>query len=188
MCDQMWDVTDASVVCRQLGLGLTGNYTVNMFPSFNYLSSGVQVFTQASFGEGTGMIWLTNVTCTENERVLMNCTADFSGSNSCTHAQDAGVRCSAGQQCFTQFNDTVLQMRFVVGCLEGDVRLVEGNNRREGRVEICKDNLWGTICNDGWGTHDARVVCRQLGLSVAGNFSLPWYPIYYCLLLNLTKI
>ena len=54
--------------------------------------------TQANFGEGAGMIWLTNVTCTENERVLMNCTADFSGSNTCTHAQDAGVMCSTGNQ------------------------------------------------------------------------------------------
>ena len=55
---------------------------------------GVQT---TSFGEGTGMIWMDNVTCTGNERVLMNCTASFSGNNSCTHAQDAGVRCSGGK-------------------------------------------------------------------------------------------
>ena len=81
VCDQMWDVTDASVVCRQQGLAST---------------SGVQALSGASFGQGTGRIWLDNVACTGSERVLMNCTASSTGTNSCTHAQDAGVRCPTG--------------------------------------------------------------------------------------------
>ena len=49
-----------------------------------------------SFGEGTGRIWLDNVQCTGNERQLRNCVASSNEINSCTHAQDAGVRCSQG--------------------------------------------------------------------------------------------
>ena len=36
-------------------------------------------------------------------------------------------------------------------------------------MEICKDNIWGAVCHHLWGTADARVVCRQLGYSVAGT-------------------
>lgn len=60
-------------------------------------NSGAQVFTDASFGQGTGKIWLDNVTCIGVELALMNCTASSSGVNSCTHAQDAGVRCPTGE-------------------------------------------------------------------------------------------
>ena len=58
------------------------------------------------------------------------------------------------------------------GCFEGEVRLVEGATRLEGRVELCKNNVWGTVCHTSWDKPDARVVCRQLGLSVAGIYSL----------------
>ncbi len=58
-----------------------------------------------------------------------------------------------------------------LGCSEGDIRLAEGPTRLEGRVEMCKNNMWGTVCSTYWGKPDARVVCRQLGLSVAGTVS-----------------
>ena len=54
-------------------------------------------------------------------------------------------------------------------CEDGDLRLMNGNNTKEGRVEICYDNGYGTVCDDQWGPLDAAVACRQLGFSDAGK-------------------
>ena len=55
-------------------------------------------------------------------------------------------------------------------CTTGDLRLLGGSTQYEGRVEICNNNVWGTVCDDSWGTNDAIVVCRQLGLQTNGNY------------------
>ena len=53
-------------------------------------------------------------------------------------------------------------------CNTSDVRLVDGSHEREGRIEVCFDGIWGTVCNGLWGASDASVVCRQLGFSPWG--------------------
>ena len=57
--------------------------------------------------------------------------------------------------------------------MSGDIRLAEGTSPLEGRVEICYNDFWSTICHNGWDSLDARVVCRQLGFSASGT---QWSP------------
>ena len=65
-------------------------------------------------------------------------------------------------------------------CNNGDVRLAGGASDQEGRVEVCIDNTWGSVCDNLWDNSDAGVVCFQLGYSRAGwhgNYSLTSFPI-----------
>ena len=48
-------------------------------------------------------------------------------------------------------------------CTTGSIHLVNGSHDWEGRVEVCVNELWGTVCDNNWDSTDAAVVCRQLG-------------------------
>lgn len=48
-------------------------------------------------------------------------------------------------------------------CEDGEVRLVGGETQYEGRVEMCINRVWGTLCSRNWNWRESNVVCRQLG-------------------------
>ncbi|KXZ55105.1 hypothetical protein GPECTOR_3g259 [Gonium pectorale] len=47
----------------------------------------------------------------------------------------------------------------------GALRLRGGASPSSGRLEVCHDGSWGTVCAPGFGAPDAQVACRQLGYS-----------------------
>ena len=143
---------------------------------------------------GTGRIWLDNIRCSGTENRLIDCNHNALGVHNCNHNEDAGVACVDSGECrkkakLRRWEDTltyslILYVRisrentlyfvlsfssFFLVCVQSSIRLVGGANNMTGRVEICFNNQWGTICDSQWSTPDASVVCRQLGFSETGR-------------------
>ena len=55
-----------------------------------------------------------------------------------------------------------------VSCQTGDIRLVGGTKDYEGRLEVCINQVWGTVCGIYWDSVDTKVACRQLGYQQLG--------------------
>lgn len=88
--------------------------------------------------------------------------------HSCSHHEDAGVLCSTGIVYDVLYGVTLLALVYS-GCAGGEIRLRGSTDYKEGRVEICLNNEWGTVCDQMWSVTNAGVVCRQLGLPNMGN-------------------
>ena len=56
-------------------------------------------------------------------------------------------------------------------CTDGDIRLMDGTNELNGRVEICINNVWGTVCDSGFDSREAQVICKQLNYSSEGVYT-----------------
>ncbi|KAM9570197.1 lysyl oxidase homolog 3B-like isoform 2-T2 [Salvelinus alpinus] len=147
VCDDRWTLLSASVVCRELGFG-----------------SAKEALTGARMGEGMGPIHMNEVQCLGTEKSMWDCGFKNITSEDCQHVEDAAVRCNTPYM-----------------ALENSIRLTGGRTRYEGRVEVLSTEAngtrsWGLICGGTWGTKEAMVACRQLGLGYANNgLQETWY-------------
>ncbi|XP_054848842.1 deleted in malignant brain tumors 1 protein-like isoform X2 [Eublepharis macularius] len=97
---------------------------------------------RAHFGRGTGPIWLDDVKCKGTESTLSQCPAKPWGEHKCNDGEDASVICS-------------------------EARLVNGLIPCSDRVEVLRNQEWGTVCENGWDMNEARVVCQEVGCGKA---------------------
>ncbi|XP_019619753.1 PREDICTED: uncharacterized protein LOC109466474 [Branchiostoma belcheri] len=104
VCDDEWELSDARVVCRQLG-----------YPGAK------AALGSAAFGQGTGPIWLDNVTCDGSEATISDC-----GHNGCPGGY---VYHQPNRLCYKAFNDTATYNGAVSRCsLDGGVLAIPRDN------------------------------------------------------------
>ncbi len=74
VCDDLWDIVNAGVVCRQLGF-----------------EGAVRATIESEFGAGSNDFAMDNVQCTGSEDILQDCP--FSATEDCAGSELAGVEC-----------------------------------------------------------------------------------------------
>ncbi|XP_075392928.1 soluble scavenger receptor cysteine-rich domain-containing protein SSC5D isoform X2 [Tenrec ecaudatus] len=77
VCDDGWDLRDATVACRELGCG-----------------GALAAPGGARFGPGSGPVWMDDVGCGGGEQALRDCPRSPWGRSNCDHSEDAGLVCT----------------------------------------------------------------------------------------------
>ncbi|XP_034531827.1 lysyl oxidase homolog 3B isoform X3 [Notolabrus celidotus] len=166
ICDDDFSITNANVLCRQLGFVSATGWTHS-----------------AKYGKGQGKIWLDNVLCSGGEKSIEFCRSRGWGNSDCTHDEDAGVVCK--DERIPGFVDPNVIDAFVSDNRIEEVRLrpvVPIAKKKmpitEGVVEVKYKDGWAQICDHGWTIKNTRVVCGMLGFPHERKVNKNFYKLY----------
>ena len=141
VCKTGFGSDEASAVCSALGLK-----TSTVFTTLG------QIFQQS----------------TDQMQATYSLTAACSDGATCNFTSEVNSQCSetdkAGVFCLRNFSSSETK-----NCDSGGIRLTGGSRKSEGRLEVCLNNQWGTVCDDSWDDRATAVVCRQLGYQTKGQ-------------------
>ncbi|KAK7482293.1 hypothetical protein BaRGS_00026421, partial [Batillaria attramentaria] len=148
----------------------------------------VRASISAEFGVGEGEILLDEVQCRGNESSLQDCRASPWKQHNCQAFEAAGVECQSLKTCeVSEFKCSNAEPALCVEAsevcdgfptcpdasdeadCEVHVELVNGTSRYEGRVEVVRNGVRGTVCDDEWGQEEADVICRMMGYRHGGE-------------------
>ncbi|XP_052860000.1 uncharacterized protein LOC128267239 [Anopheles cruzii] len=187
VCDDSFDISAANVVCREMGYagGAIEVKPHSYFPP------------NATYG-GEPFFMMDGVRCQGNESSLRECEFAGWGISNCNAEEVVGVVCRTpvmacpADYWLCKTSEECIPVGFqcdnVNDCADGSdeapeyckaplkMRLMGGPNDREGRVEINYHGTWGTVCDDDFGVHEARVICRQLGFNGTAEVRKSVYP------------
>ena len=144
--------------------------------------TGASVVSTSVFGPGSGPVFLDEVVCSRTEQELMECAHAGIGNHLCgraavseltqsEHEFDVAIMCKG----------SIYRAKIFVfdtccvcpdDCEDGEVRLQDGTASSNGRVEVCQNGIWGSVCSSQWDDTDASVVCRELDYDPEGLLSV----------------
>lgn len=170
ICDDSWNLQDGDTICRQLGY--EGAETVRY---------------RATFGEGTGPIWIDQTHCEKTHQSILDCTHNGWGVHDCAHREDAGVECKR------KVPQKPKELPIRLSCPDSsscgsckvcadkkfpDPKDCLPQRSVEGIVEAFYNGEWRPVSNDGWDMSSANVVCGELGFPLA--MSIPTMDQLWC--------
>ncbi|KAM4723733.1 lysyl oxidase homolog 3B isoform 2-T3 [Anableps anableps] len=191
VCDLGWTIKNTHVICGMLGFPHERKVNKNFYkhlkkraaekvsnPKVNVSAGGRQpskakansMSKQSNRGKRLYLerqknyYLIHSVACTGTEVHLAACPMEFNKPNatsSCAGGMPAVVSCMPGPL-FMQNSGLKKKVK-----ISSNVRLKGGARLGEGRIEVLKNNEWGTVCDDRWSLLSASVVCRELGFGSA---------------------
>ncbi len=93
-----------------------------------------------------------------------------------------GVICKGWDEniidCYSVYYFNLIEVKD--SCEDGQIRLVDGTKPSEGRLEICLNNLWGSVCSVEWTVLDANIVANNWDTQkLVGSFDQVCCYVYY---------
>ncbi|BES87727.1 serine protease [Nesidiocoris tenuis] len=177
ICDDQFDLNDAHVVCRHIGYPLG--------------AKEIRKHQATSLTDKVNTFLIDDLNCNGNETTIADCAHNGWGVHDCSQEEAAGVVCKTVEnECSLNYWQCrgaaeCIPLGFLcdnvpdcqdksdedpVNCNDHfSVRLVgtggvsRSNKVTEGRLEVKRFGVWGTVCDDDFGAREAEVICNSLG-------------------------